>query len=174
MGTLLAKGSVVELPPGSWSPGYYSRMFLALKKSGAWRPIVDLGTFSKYMVSPHFQMDTPRAILATVGSWIWATSIVEGRLFPFFYSEVSQEVSPVHFLREGVPVQGHSLRSHDCTVGFYQAVPGGRGVTSTVAEWMSASIWTYRCCSIWTRSSWPGVRFPSSRSYFGWGYPFEG
>ncbi|XP_021346948.1 uncharacterized protein LOC110446233 [Mizuhopecten yessoensis] len=72
---MIAKGAIEELSPDRWSPGFYSRVFLMKKKSGAWRHIIDLSTFNTYVDSPHFQMETPRRIIASVRPGMWATSI---------------------------------------------------------------------------------------------------
>ncbi|XP_069109293.1 uncharacterized protein [Argopecten irradians] len=50
-------------------------MFLVRKKSGAWRPIIDLSAFSRHVDSPHFKMETPRSIIASVREGMWATSV---------------------------------------------------------------------------------------------------
>ena len=72
---LIRKEAVEELPRSFWTPGFYSRMFLVRKKSGAWRPIIDLSSFNRHVVSPHFKMETPRGILSSVVPEMWATSV---------------------------------------------------------------------------------------------------
>jgi len=57
------------------SPGFYSRLFLAPKKSGEWRPVIDLSTLNRYMSPPHFQMETVQSILLSTELDKWATSI---------------------------------------------------------------------------------------------------
>ena len=73
--TMLCKGAVEEVPVVDCTPGFYSRMFLVRKKSGAWRPIIDLSAFNKHVDSPHFKMETPRGIIAAVEKDMWATSV---------------------------------------------------------------------------------------------------
>ena len=75
VGTMLLKGAVEEVPRSACTPGFYSRMFLVRKKSGAWRPIIDLSAFNKHVDSPHFKMETPRGIIASVREGMWATSV---------------------------------------------------------------------------------------------------
>ena len=38
--------------------GYYSRLFLVQKKSGGWRPVIDLSRLNWYILTPHFKMET--------------------------------------------------------------------------------------------------------------------
>ena len=38
--------------------GYYSRLFLVHKKSGGWRPIIDLSLLNQHVIIPHFKMET--------------------------------------------------------------------------------------------------------------------
>ncbi|XP_069129272.1 uncharacterized protein [Argopecten irradians] len=72
---MLLKGAVEEVPMVECTPGFYSRMFLVRKKSGAWRPIIDLSAFNRHVDSPHFKMETPRSIIASVREGMWATSV---------------------------------------------------------------------------------------------------
>ena len=45
--SLISKGAVEPAPD---SPGYYSHVFVALKASGAWRPIIDLSVLNRFVV----------------------------------------------------------------------------------------------------------------------------
>ena len=72
---MLSKRAIEELPLDRCTPGFYSRIFLVLKKNGKWRPVIDLSAFNKFVVSPHFKMLQPREVLARVLPGHWATSI---------------------------------------------------------------------------------------------------
>ena len=61
--SLLDKGAIEPAPP---SPGYYSRMFVVMKASGAWRPIIDLSLLNKSVVGTKFKMETVQSVLASV------------------------------------------------------------------------------------------------------------
>lgn len=120
------KGAIEELSRGRWTPGLYSRMFLVHKKSGVWRPIIDLSTFNKYVVSPHFQMEPlwhSRGGVRDVGD----VHQLEGHVFPHSYPEVSQVGRPVHLGWKGVPFSCHALRPYHGSLGLYQAA-SGRGI----------------------------------------------
>ena len=70
---LITKDAVEEVH--DHSPGFYSRLFLAPKKGGEWRPVIDLSTLNRFMVSPHFKMETPTSILQATQPGQWATSL---------------------------------------------------------------------------------------------------
>ena len=53
---LIAK-SAVELAPLP-SLGFYSRLFVVLKTSGSWRPVIDLSTLNLFVDVSHFKMET--------------------------------------------------------------------------------------------------------------------
>ena len=72
---MLEKGAIQELPKDDRSPGFYSRIFLVRKKSGKWRPVIDLSILNTWIVSPHFKMVTPRTVISTVQPGQWAASI---------------------------------------------------------------------------------------------------
>jgi len=73
--SMLEKNAVEELPTERWTPVFYSRIFLVRKKSGSWRPIIDLSALNKFVVSPHFKMETPRGVISAIRPGQWATSI---------------------------------------------------------------------------------------------------
>ena len=60
---LQEKGAI---EPASSSPGYYSRVFVAMKASGAWRPIIDFSIFNRQVVFSRFHMETPQSVLRSV------------------------------------------------------------------------------------------------------------
>ena len=68
---LLDKCPIEEIPHPA--PGFYSRVFLALKKSGDWRPVIDLSTLSKHLRSPHFGMEMTTSIMHSLQQGHWAT-----------------------------------------------------------------------------------------------------
>ena len=57
------------------SPGFYSRLFLAPKKGGEWRPVIDLSALNRFMVSPHFKMESVASILEATTPGMWSTSL---------------------------------------------------------------------------------------------------
>jgi len=73
--SVLVENAVEELPTDRWTPGFYSRMFLVRKKTGSWRPIINLSALNKFVVSPHFKMETPRGVISAIRPGHWATLI---------------------------------------------------------------------------------------------------
>ena len=67
---MLTKGAV-EIVSHS-DLGYYSHLFAVTKKSGGWRPVIDLKRLNKMIVCPHFKMETAHSIRSQlrVGEWV--------------------------------------------------------------------------------------------------------
>ena len=60
---LSEKGALEPAPP---TPGYYSRVFVAAKASGAWRPIIDLSRLNVFVEFSRFHMETPQSVLRSI------------------------------------------------------------------------------------------------------------
>ena len=71
--SLLLKQAIEEVH--NPTPGFYSRLFLAPKKTGDWRPVIDLSLLNTYLISPHFRMETPASILRSMVDGAWTSSL---------------------------------------------------------------------------------------------------
>ena len=71
---LLAKEAIVPLT-GLHPDMVTSMFFLAPKKNGQWRPILNLRPLNKFIVPAHFKMEHLRSILPHLRQGMWATSI---------------------------------------------------------------------------------------------------
>ena len=61
---MLAKGALeIALDPG---PGFYSRLFLVEKASGAWRPVIDLSHLNEFVHLTRFKMETVASVVLSV------------------------------------------------------------------------------------------------------------
>ncbi len=69
---LLDKQAIEVAPP---TPGYYCRLFLAPKKGGEWRPVLDLSPLNQFITAPHFRMETAQSIMAAMRIGHWSTSL---------------------------------------------------------------------------------------------------
>ena len=70
---LLLKGAIVACP-ANYRPRFLSTFFMAPKKGGLWRPILNLKPLNQYIVPQKFKMETLALILNSVAGG-WATSI---------------------------------------------------------------------------------------------------
>ena len=71
---LLQKNAAVRCPQG-FVPRFCATFFLAPKKGGKWRPILNLRPLNKYIVPRRFRMETLSSILRLLGPGLWATSV---------------------------------------------------------------------------------------------------
>ena len=71
--SLVEKGAV-ELAPLP-SPGFYSRVFVVMKASGSWRPVIDLSTLNLRVRKTPFKMEALQSVLLSVRSGDWMVSI---------------------------------------------------------------------------------------------------
>ena len=70
--SLLDKGAI-ELAPLP-SPGFYSRLFVVMKASGAWRPVIDLSLLNLRVQQTSFKM-TLQSVLLSVRAGDWMVSL---------------------------------------------------------------------------------------------------
>ena len=71
--SLVEKGAV-ELAPLP-SPGYYSRLFVVMKASGSWRPVIDLSSLNLKVLKTPFKMETLQSVLLSVQRGGWMVSL---------------------------------------------------------------------------------------------------
>ena len=98
---LLLKGAIEQAPQ---SPGFYSRLFVVQKDSGAWRPIIDLSTLNTFIVSQHFHMETPQSVLRSIlqGDWMISLDLQDAYLQVPIHPESRRYL---RFTMGGVPYQ---------------------------------------------------------------------
>ena len=70
----LVQNGAVELVPFP-SPGFYSRIFVVMKASGSWRPVIDLSTLNLRVCKTPFKMETLQSVLLSVRNGDWMVSI---------------------------------------------------------------------------------------------------
>ena len=71
--SLLQKGAI-ELAPLP-SLGYYSRLFVVMKASGSWRPVIDLSLLNLKVLKTPFKMETLQSVLLSARRGDWMVSI---------------------------------------------------------------------------------------------------
>ena len=72
--SLLQKNALEEVTDTS-SPGFYSRIFLVAKKTGDWRPVIDLSILNKSLRPQRFKMETTDSIRSSLLPGWWTFSI---------------------------------------------------------------------------------------------------
>ncbi|XP_071160985.1 uncharacterized protein [Mytilus edulis] len=72
---MLQKAAIEEVSILTLSPGFYSRLFLVPKKTGGMRPVIDLSILNKFLIVPHFKIETNRSIRASILPGMWTTSL---------------------------------------------------------------------------------------------------
>ena len=71
---MLLKGAIQEVRDSS-SLAFYSRLFLVAKKTGGWRPVIDLSHLNLYLDFPTFRMETTQSIRNSLQVGQWTTSL---------------------------------------------------------------------------------------------------
>ena len=97
----LLKRAIEQAPQ---TPGFYSRLFVVQKDSGAWRPIIDLSTLNTYIASQHFHMETPQSVLRSIrqGDWMISLDLQDAYLQVPIHPESRRYL---RFTMGGVPYQ---------------------------------------------------------------------
>ena len=75
LSALLAKGAIEPVDPLSQPGGFYSTYFIIKKKTGGFRPILDLRGLNRYLKVMPFHMLTTKDILQSVAPGEWFTSV---------------------------------------------------------------------------------------------------
>ena len=68
---LLQKGAILEVPILEVSSvGFYSNLFLVVKKGGARQhPVINLANFNKFVIYPHFKMEDLKTVSDLLRPW---------------------------------------------------------------------------------------------------------
>ena len=71
--SLLEKGAIKLAPLPS--PRYCSRLFVGMKASGSWRPVIDLSLLNLRVQKTSFKMETLQSVLLSVRTGDWMVSL---------------------------------------------------------------------------------------------------
>jgi hypothetical protein len=69
------KGAIERVRDPFQSPVFYSRLFLALKKTGGMRPVIDRSILNTFLLVPHFKMETNRPIRSCIHPGMWTINL---------------------------------------------------------------------------------------------------
>ena len=72
---LLAKNAIRQVPADRPGPGFYSHLFLVEKKTGGWRPVLDLSSLNRFIRKESFQMLTPQRAMGALSLGDWSATI---------------------------------------------------------------------------------------------------
>ncbi|KAJ1080319.1 hypothetical protein NDU88_000538 [Pleurodeles waltl] len=72
---LMKKGAIEVAPRSQRGTGFYSRFFLIRKKTGDWRPILDLCSLNKYLKKQSFRMISLQDVLRLLNRGDFMTSL---------------------------------------------------------------------------------------------------
>ena len=76
IGALLSKKALVKVPASQLHrPAFYSLLFLVKKATGGYRPVIDVSRLNKFVVCPHFKMETAWSVRQAVRPGDWSFSI---------------------------------------------------------------------------------------------------
>ena len=73
--TSLLRRKAVEAVQTKDSPGFYCRLFSVPKKTGGFRPVLDLSALNKFVATRSFRMETPQSFRHSLRPHDWVTSI---------------------------------------------------------------------------------------------------
>ncbi len=65
----------IELVRNPASPGYYCRLFTVPKRTGGFRPVLDLSPLNRFLARKRFKMETPRSFRESLRPGDWVTSL---------------------------------------------------------------------------------------------------
>jgi hypothetical protein len=136
--SLLQKKALEEVTDNS--PGFYSHVFTVPKKSGGFRPVIDLKILNSFIRCPKFKMESDRSIREQLRQGEWTTSIdftdaylhipiwehhksflrlhIQGRSFQFTAMCFGLNIAPRVFTKLLEPVASH-LRTRGILVHRY-------------------------------------------------------
>ena len=70
----LVEMGAVELAPLP-SPGFYSRLFVVMKASRSWKPVINLSLLNLRVLKTSFEMETLQSVLLSVQRGDWMVSL---------------------------------------------------------------------------------------------------
>ncbi len=129
LSSLLQKGAIEEIPQSDIERGFFSSYFLVPKRDGGLRPILDLRRLNFSLYKGKFKMLTMKTIMSQIQGGNWFVTIdLKDAYFHIQVVQRHQEVPSIRLWREGLPIQGPSLRSglgaknihkmHGCCIGL--------------------------------------------------------
>ena len=123
--SLLEKGAV-ELAPLP-SPGFYSRIFVVMKASRSWRPVIDLSTLNLRVHKTPFKMETLQSVLLSAERRLDGVHRFERCLLADPHTSGQSQAPQICSFESGFSVQSSVFRSLYGSAGFHPGHGSGLG-----------------------------------------------
>ena len=163
---MLQNNTISEISPDT--PGFYSKVFLARKASGGWRPVINLKQLNHHIDAPHFCMHTISSVVSTIERGDYALKIdLQDAYFHVLILSCTRRSSPFSLMprpRTGAPTWGFS--DCGCMDPFRTRAPhqcpgaqdGNIGPSSLGYSITGPSCFEcyrqYHCCSLHQQTRW--------------------
>ncbi len=122
---MLQKQAIERVTSQHRSTGFFSRLFLVRKKTGGWRPIIDLSQLNKSIVSTNFNDgDVRQSPSVSECGGLGHVFRPDGCLFPYLNTSSVQALPSVCISRGGVPVPSTSVRPMHGSICLLQGSEG--------------------------------------------------
>ena len=136
---LLSRNIIREILTPLQAPLFFSRLFLVRKKDNSFRPVLDLSRLNKFLVVPHFKMESIQSIAQSIVEPLWGCVLdledaffhlpigwffhqflafsLDNRIFVFQFLPFGLAIAPWTFNRITNPIKSHlHLRSLTWTI----------------------------------------------------------
>ena len=155
---LLSRNIIREIHTPLQAPLFFSRLFLVRKKDNSFRPVLDLSRLNKFLVVPHFKMESIQSIAQAIVEPLWGCVMdledaffhipigwffhkflafsLDNRIFVFQFLPFGLAIAPWAFNRITNPIKSHlhlrSIKSHSYLDDFLFLETSPEGLNSVL------------------------------------------
>ena len=106
----VGKNVIVPVPVDQVGQGFYSTFFLVQKKTGGYRPILNLRQLNKFDKRKRFKLDSIRTVKVLLQQGDFTTSLdLKDAYISQLNKRISSEISPVRICGKPLSIQGSSF-----------------------------------------------------------------
>ena len=143
--SLLSRHIIREISSPPPFPLFFSRLFLVKKKDNSFRPVLDLSRLNKFLIVPHFKMESIQSIALGIVEPLWGcvldledaffhlpiawlfhcflAFVLDNRIFVFQFLPFGLALAPWAFNRITNPIKSHlhlrSMKTHSFLDDFF-------------------------------------------------------